>query len=454
MTEGFPPPLPPILPPLPQAPPPPQAPELPPVPQRPGFDFGEPPEGHPPSPADWNQPYPYWESLYYIQPGIGYVPGVDAPYFWETRDGRLTVPEGWTVPPPGPSYQQPWRGTGISYDDWSAAHTWVPNPDYRPVIRFDPNTPAPPEEDYARGRWVLNPLVPPNIIGDPIQPALPPPVEGYSPIPPAGSFGPFDAWRRPAVYQFQRPFWGNLGAQVKDFWEESKGSYQRGVTRAGRIMRSPGWRLLSAGYSAYQWAQYAAALQKRTGIQTRAGVPGYAPRPGPVPPYRTQPRGGGGVVGPRTIPIAGGPNVDLTGFFGSMVGTAANYFLGGGIQEGGPMGWGRPRGAPGPYYGGAMPGGAPISPGPAIQAGFDMPFMDIAPQGTMSGMGGTCITPRARGSVGYPSTVQFMAPTPSGNTRVKTYKDKGSCLLYSDDLAACKRVKRVAARARRAVGGR
>ena len=96
-----------------------------------------------------------------------------------------------------------------------------------------------------------------------------------------------------------------------------------------------------------------------------------------------------------------------------------------------------------------MPGGFPVQP-----AFFDMPGFDIAPQGSMSGMGGACIAPTARGSIGFPTTVQFMAPTPSGNQRCHTYRNKGTALLYSDDLAACKRVKRAAARARKAVGGR
>ena len=367
---------------------------------------------------------------------------------------------------PGPNYLAPWQGTDVSYQEFIQTHEWVDNPDYRPILRFTPPGPAlpwepprpapPPEPDFARGRWV--PLPAAGQIGGPIQPPLPPPVQGYSPVLPEMG-GPFDAWRRPSVYQFQSPFWGNLWESTKDAWEQTRGSYRRGMTRAGRIMRSPGWRLVSGAYSAYQWAQYAAALQRRTGIQSGAQVgtqpgPAYTPRPGPIPPYAAQPRGRSGTTGPASFPIAGGPQVDLAGFFGSMAGWAAQTFLSG--QEGymGIPGMGTPimQGPPG-----AMPGGARFAPGPMItparQAGFDLPFIDIAPQGTMGGMGGTCITPQARGSVGYPSTVQFLAPTPSGSTRVKTYKDKGSCLLYSDDLAACKRVKRVAARARRAVGG-
>ena len=95
----------------------------------------------------------------------------------------------------------------------------------------------------------------------------------------------------------------------------------------------------------------------------------------------------------------------------------------------------------------AMPGGAPIQATPAMGTGF----MGAA-QGMISG--GTCIGPQPRASIGWPNTVQFMDTTPSGNTRVMTYKNKGRALLYSDDLQACKRVKRVATRARRAAGGR
>ena len=99
-----------------------------------------------------------------------------------------------------------------------------------------------------------------------------------------------------------------------------------------------------------------------------------------------------------------------------------------------------------------MPGGAL----PVQQAGFELPFIDLAPGGSMSGQGGTCIGPgpMRMGGASYPNTVQFMTTTPSGNTRCMTYKNKGRALLYADDLQACKRVKRVAARARRASGGR
>ena len=139
---------------------------------------------------------------------------------------------------------------------------------------------------------------------------------------------------------------------------------------------------------------------------------------------------------------------DLSGFFGGLTQVASTVLpiLGQSGVFGGPQQSPFPQQMPMPR---TLPGGAMATP-----AGFELPFIDIAPGGIMSGQGGTCIQPRTRAATGYPGTVQFMASTPSGNTRVMTYKNKGRALLYSDDLAACKRVKRVATRARRAAGGR
>lgn len=145
---------------------------------------------------------------------------------------------------------------------------------------------------------------------------------------------------------------------------------------------------------------------------------------------------------------------DLTGILGGITqiaGTVLPILRDTGVLPGGG-GWGYPpmttmpmSPTPPPVV--AMPGGAPIQATPAMGTGF----MGAA-QGMISG--GTCIGPQPRASIGWPNTVQFMDTTPSGNTRVMTYKNKGRALLYSDDLQACKRVKRVATRARRAAGGR
>jgi len=46
----------------------------------------------------------------------------------------------------------------------------------------------------------------------------------------------------------------------------------------------------------------------------------------------------------------------------------------------------------------------------------------------------------------YPSKFETVVPTPSGGTRVITYKNMGRPILYSGDLAAKKRVNRVRGR--------
>lgn len=231
-------------------------------------------------------------------------------------------------------------------------------------------------------------------------------------------------------------------------WDRMVASWNRGM----RIANSPGGRALrgltSAALRSWQlWNYY---RQQRRSQQAWRNF--YAQRNvarvRPVTPQR----------GPTHAPIpgsAGGIEVsqvvsDLTqgggwGAFLGGIGDIAGQLFPRGLTQPWPGDMMYP-GGPGPI---SMPGGLPVQP-----AFFDMPFGDIAPQGSMSGMGGACIAPTARGSIGFPTTVQFMAPTPSGNQRCHTYRNKGTALLYSDDLAACKRVKRAAARARKAVGGR
>lgn len=63
---------------------------------------------------------------------------------------------------------------------------------------------------------------------------------------------------------------------------------------------------------------------------------------------------------------------------------------------------------------------------------------------------GLCIQPVRSPAMRFPRTVQTLVTTPSGNTRVVTYRNMGSPILYSGDLAAKKRVNRV----RRKLGGR
>ncbi len=105
--------------------------------------------------------------------------------------------------------------------------------------------------------------------------------------------------------------------------------------------------------------------------------------------------------------------------------------------------------APGGGFGGGQLVSAPISmPGGARTAGFDLPFVDVVPQGAV------CITPRATGSFRLPSRVDVPVPQRDGTMRFTTFKNMGRPILWSGDLAAVKRVRRVASKARRRVGGR
>lgn len=114
----------------------------------------------------------------------------------------------------------------------------------------------------------------------------------------------------------------------------------------------------------------------------------------------------------------------------------------------------------------ALPGGAPVTrfnfqrggqsvPQIATSANFlnllpDVPGVDLAPSIT----GGANIRPVTRATSRFPRTVQFQHTTPSGNSRVITYRNVGSPVVYSGDLATCKRVKKVSRRLRSAAGGR
>ena len=90
----------------------------------------------------------------------------------------------------------------------------------------------------------------------------------------------------------------------------------------------------------------------------------------------------------------------------------------------------------------AMPGGASVVPAVGV------PFVDLAPPGS------TPITPyQTQSSTRLPSTVTVPYQTSTG-TKYAFYRNMGRPLLYSGDLAAVKRAKKVASRARRRVGGR
>jgi hypothetical protein len=84
-------------------------------------------------------------------------------------------------------------------------------------------------------------------------------------------------------------------------------------------------------------------------------------------------------------------------------------------------------------------------PGQGLAQGFDLPFIDIVPQGQgVSGIG----SPWASGRCGARAQA-FLATNPTSGAST-WFKPAGKPILWSGDLTACKRVGKIAARARRA----
>jgi hypothetical protein len=90
----------------------------------------------------------------------------------------------------------------------------------------------------------------------------------------------------------------------------------------------------------------------------------------------------------------------------------------------------------------AQPGGAPVMP---MSLGFDLPFVDVVRQG-----GGS---PGFRPTSAGASAVLHQQVNPVTG-RATWFRPAGKPVLWSSDLSACKRVKKVATRARRAGGRR
>lgn len=116
----------------------------------------------------------------------------------------------------------------------------------------------------------------------------------------------------------------------------------------------------------------------------------------------------------------------------------------------------------------AMPGGAPIMqagqfPGQfadprlvqAQQAAFGLNLPSLVPDflGAIPTSGGACISPTTRATTRLPSRVDVPTIDAGGNTRFTSFKNMGKPVLWSGDIAACKRVKRIGSKVRRAVGG-
>ncbi len=163
-------------------------------------------------------------------------------------------------------------------------------------------------------------------------------------------------------------------------------------------------------------------------IQIYPGVPGpVRPGPGPYPPV-------------------GGDDVAMvnTSLFGSEGGGGWGDIARRLITTAGDI-WGPNQ---------AAPGGARIQPYPYAQpaAAIDIPFVDIMPQG--SGQACTSLmSPFAPGGTrGLRAKTHVQTDPVSG--RAVWFKPAGTPLLWSGDLTACKRVRKVASRARRARGGR
>ncbi len=96
---------------------------------------------------------------------------------------------------------------------------------------------------------------------------------------------------------------------------------------------------------------------------------------------------------------------------------------------------------------------------PTSQIGFPslgIPGVDVVPNLTpgasLSAL--ACISPRLSQTMRLPSRVDVPTTDAAGNLRFTTFKNMGRPLLWSGDVAAAKRVRRVASKARRARGGR
>jgi len=114
----------------------------------------------------------------------------------------------------------------------------------------------------------------------------------------------------------------------------------------------------------------------------------------------------------------------------------------------------------------ALPGGAPIFQNPVFDQTpptgvFSQPqilnqlpaVLGGGPQGAAA-LPGTTIQPRLVQSLRLPSRVDVPKVDSAGNLTFTTFKNMGRPILFTGDIACAKRVNKVAARARRARGGR
>jgi len=185
-------------------------------------------------------------------------------------------------------------------------------------------------------------------------------------------------------------------------------------------------------------------------------IPLGVPQPGPAVPAPFTPRQPIGVTMPEVSTSSGG-----LGAFGGFV-----EGLGQLVQAVSPI--------ISPIIAANFPGQQPIAlPGGAqIPGRFQDPRLQVQQAGLMQdifsfpgvglpgflggGGGGAVmpIQPTTSVVTRFPRTVSFTTTTAAGNPKVITYRNMGACLLFSGDLSAAKRVRRIASKARRRVGGR
>lgn len=141
--------------------------------------------------------------------------------------------------------------------------------------------------------------------------------------------------------------------------------------------------------------------------------------------------GQGFVQGPADLGVALSQISQDPVFTGPMTPNTPPILQSGRVQPGGPMA-NQPT---------SLPGGAMVPAGGSFGAGVAC----IPP-------GSAVISQRPRMGMRLPSRVDVPTVDRSGNVRFTTFKNMGRPLLWSGDLAASKRVRKVAAKARRAKG--
>jgi hypothetical protein len=190
--------------------------------------------------------------------------------------------------------------------------------------------------------------------------------------------------------------------------------------------------MLSALLTIWQRWQQWRNRQQQTGWQIDIQMPGwpqwggYPGIPGTVRPAPGTGQGGAGMY-VNTSLLGGGEGGSWGGLLGQALNTASQI-------------WGPNQ---------ARPGGAAIS---FQMPSLDMPFMDIVPQGQGAACSGLTSPFAPSGGRGARAKIHVQIDPISG--RPVWFRPAGRPILWSSDLSACKRVRKVASRARRARGGR